>query len=72
MKVCPLCSSDEAKQGICPQTTQGCSVENKEAKCRMSAEVKLVGTPPKKTSQCEERFEQSFDGKNSIEDWTGI
>lgn len=39
----------------------------------MSAEVKLVGTPPqKKTSQCEERFEQSFDGKNSIEDWTGI
>lgn len=40
----------------------------------MSAEVKLVGTPPpkKKTSQCEERFEQSFDAKNSIEDWTGI
>lgn len=41
----------------------------------MSAEVKLVGAPPppqKKTSQCEERFEQSFDAKNSIEDWTGI
>lgn len=36
------------------------------------AEVKLVGTPPKITSQCEERFEQSFDAKNSIEDWTGI
>lgn len=26
----------------------------------------------KKTSQCEERFEQSFDAKNSIEDWAGI